>query len=294
MAFKWLGMKVLTWEDVKALHKNGELAGYYKLHTDGTGSEISESYDWSEIKQHHEGGGEFGRELPTVELKLPDGKKIAVPKVVDISASGTLDALEYSLWHTIEEYLTLFGIRTEDDQPDFATVKAVQDKLLDVLMDAGVNFKILTEQQEKTVKKELGESEIKDYSMLNCKFNVVVQNEDIDDIMVSALEGGINYWCRKAEVKGDYLGEYASDQISRGGELILHDAEENKSYTLSKEKFIEGMKKFIAAGNMGCIHRETNSIGAYTGKLNIEPCNIDAGAADCIIQYAVFGDVIYG
>lgn len=155
MAYKWLGMKVLTWENVKALHKNRELAGCYKLHPDGTESEISENYDWPEIKQHHKIGGEFGQELPTVELDLPGGKEIKVPEVVDISALGTLDELEYSLWHTIEEYLALFGIRTEDDQPDFATVKAVQDKLLDILIDAGVNFKILTKQQEKSVKKEL-------------------------------------------------------------------------------------------------------------------------------------------
>lgn len=145
MAYKWLGMKVLEWEDVKPLHKSGKLAGCYKLHQDGTESEISGSYDWSEIKQHHEVGGEFGQELPTVELELPDGKKIVAPEVVDISASGTLDELEYSLWHTIEEYFALFGIRTEDDQPDFATVKAVQDKLLDVLTYAGVNFKIFAE-----------------------------------------------------------------------------------------------------------------------------------------------------
>ena len=86
-----------------------------------------------------------------------------------------------------------------------------------------------------------------DCMILNCALAVRVRNEDIDDIMVSALEGGINYWCRKAEVKGGYLGEYASDQISRGGELILHDTED-----------------------------------------------IDAEDADCIIQYALFGDVIYG
>ncbi len=133
-----------------------------------------------------------------------------------------------------------------------------------------------------------------DCMVLNCALKVRVRNEDIDDIMVSALEGGINYWCRKAEVKGDYLGEYASDQISRSGELVLYDAEENKSYILSKEKFIEGLKKYIEAGNTGCIERETNRIGVCTGKLNISPFNIDKGDADCIIQYALFGDVIYG
>lgn len=48
------------------------------------------------------------------------------------------------------------------------------------------------------------------------KFEVLVQiraaltQQDIDDIMVSALEGGINYWCRRVVVQGDYLSEYAS------------------------------------------------------------------------------------
>lgn len=296
MDYKWLGMRMLAWEDVKELHEKGELAGCYKLHPDGTESEIASGYDWSEIEQHYESGGGFGQELPTVELELPDGKKIVAPEVVDISALGTLDELEYSLWHTIEEYLALFGIRTEDDEPDFATVKAVQDKLLDVLTDAGINFKVLTEEQTQAIEKELkkGDTEAQDYIILNCGFDVTIRNEDIDDIMVSALEGGINYWCRKAEVAGDYLGEYASDQISRGGELILHDTEENKTYTLSKEKFLEGLKKYIAAGNTECIDRETDGIGIYTGKLNIDTCNIDANAADSIIQYAVFGDVIYG
>ena len=60
--------------------------------------------------------------------------------------------------------------------------------------------------------------EAADYMVLSCALDVRVSNEDIDDIMVSALEGGINYWCRKAEVKGEYLREYASDQISSGGE----------------------------------------------------------------------------
>ena len=41
--------------------------------------------------------------------------------------------------------------------------------------------------------------------------------------MVTALEGGINYWCRRAKVVGEYLGEAAIDQISRGGSLILQE-----------------------------------------------------------------------
>lgn len=143
---KWLGMRGLTWEEVKKLHGDGNLAGVYKLYPDGTGNKIGSSYDWQGMGIHHGNGGGFGEEIPTVDLALPDGKKFKAPEVVDISSLGMLDRLEYSLWHTIEEYLALFGIRTEDDEPDFATVKAVQDKILDILIDAGVNFKILSDE----------------------------------------------------------------------------------------------------------------------------------------------------
>ncbi len=41
------------------------------------------------------------------------------------------------------------------------------------------------------------------------KFTLRVSNKDIDDIVCTALEGGISYWCSSAEVEGEYLGEFA-------------------------------------------------------------------------------------
>ena len=37
-------------------------------------------------------------------------------------------------------------------------------------------------------------------NVLNLSFSVVVTAEDIDDIMVSALEGGITHWANRAKV----------------------------------------------------------------------------------------------
>ena len=34
------------------------------------------------------------------------------------------------------------------------------------------------------------------------KITVYLTQQDIDDIMVSAFEGGINYWCRRVVVQG--------------------------------------------------------------------------------------------
>ena len=73
--------------------------------------------------------------------------------------------------------------------------------------------------------------------------------QDVDDIMVSALEGGINYWCRRVVVQGKYLGEYASDQISRGGQLAVwleEPFEDDKTcYMLDLDKFLAGFKQWL-------------------------------------------------
>lgn len=110
--------------------------------------------------------------------------------------------------------------------------------------------------------------------------------EDIDDIMAGSLEGGFTrYWCNAVEVKGEYLGEYASEQISHGGTLVLHDSEEGETHELNLDKFLEGFRIWVEKGY--------DEWGAVS-ETEIDTCNIDGIAADAIVQCAIFGDVIYG
>ena len=116
--------------------------------------------------------------------------------------------------------------------------------------------------------------------------SIKVTDENIDDIMAAALEGGITYWCCEAEVMGDYLGEYASDQISRGGTLILYDSEDDEKYELNKEKLLNGI--MLAAKNNYYSDYE------WINGNEIDTCNVDADVADCIVQFALFNEVVYG
>jgi len=96
--------------------------------------------------------------------------------------------------------------------------------------------------------------------------------EEIDDIMDSAPRG-ISYWAGSAVIADGFpLGDYASEQISRGGKLRIYDAEGGKSYVLTRAKFLKGM-------------------GLFTG--DTEPTEIDDPAADTIIQFALFGEQVY-
>lgn len=121
---------------------------------------------------------------------------------------------------------------------------------------------------------------------VQAEIRVELTQQDIDDIMVAALEGGINYWCDEAAVEGgEYLGKYASDQISRGGTLLLHDTDEDAYRKLDLEKFLKGFKLWLENGG--------DQYGAVQGH-EVDCCNIDAGCADEIVQYALFGEVVYG
>ena len=115
---------------------------------------------------------------------------------------------------------------------------------------------------------------------------LTVTQEDIDDIMCAALEGGIIYWANKAEVVGEYLGEWGHEQIARGGVLKIHDYEADVVHDLTREKLLNGIR----------IAREKEyfkDYGWWDGD-TLETCNVDAEVADAIVQCALFDDIIYG
>ena len=105
-------------------------------------------------------------------------------------------------------------------------------------------------------------------------------SEQINDAIVTALEGGINYWCDRARIHSGYVNdvmpnEYLSDVFTRGIPIILEvDAEE---YTLSSSMLNVSYSKYLS--EIGRVY---------------DPNNADAVDADCLVQLAIFGDVKYG
>ena len=122
---------------------------------------------------------------------------------------------------------------------------------------------------------------------LELLINLEITGRDIDDIMATALEGGITYWCTRVKVKGEYLGEYASEQISRGGTLKIYDSEGEAVYELTSENFTRGLEKYLK-------NPTYETLSFEDGKYKVDVGSIDACAADSIIQYALFDEIIYG
>lgn len=122
---------------------------------------------------------------------------------------------------------------------------------------------------------------------VRAEINVELTQQDIDDIMAAALEGGINYWAGEAEVNEDKrVADWGHEQIARGGVLVIHDIEDpGETWELTLEKFLNGFKLWVENGG--------DEYGAIEdGK--VDCCNIDASCADAIVQYALFGEPVFG
>lgn len=112
-------------------------------------------------------------------------------------------------------------------------------------------------------------------------------NQDVvDDLIVTALEGGINYWCGEAYCTDEKWREdddckYLSGVISRGYGIMLVDREDDtERWELTLDKFKKGIEMWIE-----------NECGGYWSG---DPGEIDGDAIDLIIQYAVMGRIIFG
>lgn len=127
--------------------------------------------------------------------------------------------------------------------------------------------------------------------MYKITFDINVTAEDIDDIMSVALEGGINYWCGGVEVEGHKLGSSLSEQISSYGKLKFIDLEDGTSYILDIHRFLNGLEKYVRSTD--CAKDEIIQYDNEDNKYWIDTCQIDSCIADCIIQYALFGELVY-
>lgn len=107
-----------------------------------------------------------------------------------------------------------------------------------------------------------------------------VTREMVDDILTTAFEGGINYWCHKIEATfpEELDVSYVGELLSHGVEIDIH-CEDGEVYQLTLGKFILGLQD-------ACNH--------YGWSLSRLYDDHDAEIADIVVQYALFTVVVYG
>ena len=127
---------------------------------------------------------------------------------------------------------------------------------------------------------------------IEIKKKIKLTEEDLSDILCSCFEGGCSYWCCIDNSTDEW--DNAKEQLRANGNqhpviedimvyMLTHDMpirlideEENIGLYMTMNTFLTGIKMTIENGFCDCID------------------DIDALAGDAIIQYAVFGEQVYG
>lgn len=123
---------------------------------------------------------------------------------------------------------------------------------------------------------------------------LVLTVDDVENMIVGALEGGSNYWYLIGEkstdliieatpgMKGQPFVDRLMTAIEKGIQVEIHDIEDEESVLgiLTSESWAKAEKLMIEKhrGHLG----------------NVLAGNDDASTADVFFQLAVLGDVVYG
>ena len=106
--------------------------------------------------------------------------------------------------------------------------------------------------------------------------------ENLEDIMVTALVGGINYWVRHVKISPDDQRKVRDnwnlfDAFANGIPLIIVEScEDNKEHIITPEMLSTGITKF-------------KEIQGYSFDLE----DFDSEGADTLIQITIFGELVY-
>lgn len=112
---------------------------------------------------------------------------------------------------------------------------------------------------------------------------IEISDERLLDVFTSACEGGINYWCQTVTPGKD------DKRLVDGGTVLFHQrADVGSAEPIVREFSFATMRQAI--GEM--LVADNRAIRRHAGDFLAE--NDDATTADVIVQWTIFGTVIYG
>jgi hypothetical protein len=130
---------------------------------------------------------------------------------------------------------------------------------------------------------------------MTIEITLKISTEVLEDIFVTALEGGSNYWyflsedavqkIRKAVPKSEdpYLSTSILKAILKGVDVPINDAEDEDEVIgeISLKTMLARLQKLADSKNNSALINHIDGNG-------------DADTADIILQYLAFGEIVYG
>lgn len=113
-------------------------------------------------------------------------------------------------------------------------------------------------------------------------------------IMCSALEGGIGYWAQADKIKQDAAGDYVSCS------LCECDADESFDWPAARKDGrvrplnYAAIRRGIQRVLSGAVRVRRDLLGQVATTGIAGECDVDADAADCIVQAGLLSELRYG
>jgi hypothetical protein len=124
---------------------------------------------------------------------------------------------------------------------------------------------------------------------------VELEPKDVVDIVHNAIEGGINYWGECKGYKwsewyvGDSLSELRTDLPDDYVYVYVREDEDQGDPTRDPNTWVPIRKEDVARGLALALAKHPH---LYTARDN--ELDTDATGAEVVIQYAIFGELVYG
>jgi hypothetical protein len=130
---------------------------------------------------------------------------------------------------------------------------------------------------------------------MTIEVNLKISTEVLEDIFVTALEGGSNYWyflsedavkmIREAVPKSEdpYLSTSILKAILKGVDVPINDAEDEDEVIgeISLKTMLARLQKLADSRNNSALISHIDGNG-------------DGDTADIVLQYLAFGEIVYG
>lgn len=116
--------------------------------------------------------------------------------------------------------------------------------------------------------------------------DIEISDQSCADIMCTALEGGIGYWCVSDRISRVENG--VSDYVA----FDAYDAEDpdTKFGHVNYDTIRAGIQRILN----GTVKIRSDLREQVLTVVDEERCDIDSEAADCIVQAGLFNELVYG
>lgn len=115
------------------------------------------------------------------------------------------------------------------------------------------------------------------------KIEATLTDETLMDVLTTAVEGGINYWASAKKIERD-------DDLNVTKIVGLFDKEDGEAKGDVDLTTVANGIEAILSGKVGL----RSDLLRQVYSTITDDMDVDADAADCIVQAGLFGEVVYG